>query len=455
MKNELKDNFEVFSFLKDLSPHSKKRAFQNKLVNIMEDIGTRFDQHEILTKEKLDDAIALLDAWDENQKKLNALKAYAQKNSISFETARKKFKLLPEFNYDVVLAQKKRSTLEADVEKLRSELTQYDPSVGDFSYKRKSGQRTTDDKQMPDENSDEIIEFSSVEQLVWYDWPIEVKKSGLSYGSKSAGSDSDASSGVGPGEEWLAYIFGGKVQGGSVSYDVVTKDGKAWEVKQLLTRSETIRPGTEGLKEYSNARAQLEKILTQLNEFSKTALSSKYAKFLSQTDKKRIEYISEFIDVEYEMIINKGEFPVERQRTLRAVMKVASLLKKQFMGNETLSKKKITLDSGREISLEHEKYYQVIKNVENIVGKTVIQSTELLSVLSSILSDAAFNNPTLFLDTWVSLIKPGNVFAQTDGVFVVNPRGYLLVPKNMINDAFKFVNVSQGVPKFSLRAEYW
>ena len=80
---------------------------------------------------------------------------------------------------------------------------------------------------------------------LWQDFPSKVPLAGRS--------------GVGPGEDRLADIFGGEVQGQNVSFDLEFSSGPlkgTWEVKAPDAEG-NIRPGTEG----TSAAAPLMKIL--------------------------------------------------------------------------------------------------------------------------------------------------------------------------------------------------
>ena len=76
-------------------------------------------------------------------------------------------------------------------------------------------------------------------------------------------------SGVGPGEDRLAAILGGEVQGQSESFDLQVGSGPfagKWEVKAPDNSSE-IRPGTEGITAFGPINKTLRIALDELSEF--------------------------------------------------------------------------------------------------------------------------------------------------------------------------------------------
>ena len=76
-------------------------------------------------------------------------------------------------------------------------------------------------------------------------------------------------SGVGPGEDRLAEILGGEVQGQSESFDLEITEGPfsgKWEVKAPDSAG-TIRPGTEGITAFGPINKTLRNAVDELAEF--------------------------------------------------------------------------------------------------------------------------------------------------------------------------------------------
>lgn len=434
--------------------------------------GEYLDASERAAKEAYEAAKAALAAWDDNEKKrlalIAAIEEKAREQKISVRTAKDKYQASlkndPIYAYDPKLGAKKRKTFEDELAKAEEEYAEYNPELRGYVTKKKGGAKSTADAVLPDKKTKTHVSIDEVKPLIWYVWPEKVvKKSGLSYGSKSAklapeDTGPDAAAGTGPGEEWLAHIFGGKVQGGGVSFDVVTPDGRAWEVKQLLSPSETIRPGTEGLKAYTGPRKRLESIMRQLKNFVTVAKKPMFDTVFDEEDKKKINFVSVFVEDDYEMIVDKGEFSDDRRIRLRSALKTVSEFKKRHSSSrdgDTVSVDTRVSLNDKEVKVDKPTFIDVAKRVERATGnKEVLKDFQVIELLTSTLKDAAFDSPTEFFNEWYNAIDLTKVFAQVDGIFIVNPRGYMMIPRSMLKNALKFNKVTQGRPRFALKVPF-
>lgn len=434
--------------------------------------GEFLDAREKAAKEAYESAQANLAAWDDNEKKrlalIAAIEEKAASSKISTKTASDKYKKIlttqPELAYDPKLGQKKRKTFEDELSKAEDLYANYNPQIRGYKADKKGGAKTTAAAVLPDKKTKAFLQINDVKPLEWYTWPDKIiKKAGISYGSKNAkismeDAGPEAASGTGPGEEWLGYIFGGKVQGGGVSFDVVTPDGRCWEVKQLLSSSETIRPGTEGLKAYTGPRKRLENIMRQLKNFSTTARRPTYDSVFTEEDKKKVNFVSVFVEDDYEMIVDKGEFSDDRRVRLRGVLKMISEFKKNYAasrdGDVVSVDTRVSLND-KEVKVDKPTFIDIAKKVEKATGnKEVLKDFEVIELLLTTLKDPAFDNPTEFFNEWYNAIDLSKVFSQVDGIFIVNPRGYMMIPTSMLKKALKFNKVTQGRPRFSLMVSF-
>jgi hypothetical protein len=286
------------------------------------------------------------------------------------------------------------------------------------------------------------------------------KKSGKSFGSAKAGAGSsgdEVGRTMGPGEEWLEFILGGQMQGGKVPYDIVTVDGRSWEVKALDGAGSMIRPGTEGRAAFAKPRKRLISIMTQIKNF--VALARRPGFFekgdLSESEANMISFVKVFVEDDYEMIVEKGEIGRDRFIAFRGILKSIQKFKHDHSGIDhdhgtAPVDTRISLND-KEVKVDKPTFIDVAKRVERATGdKSVLTGFEKFELLFSTLKDAAFDDPSEFFNEWFNSINIDNVFEHVDGVFIVNRNGFLMVPQSMFRKAFKFEIVSQGLPRFSL-----
>jgi hypothetical protein len=416
--------------------------------------GAALEAEELAAKVAYEKAKVDLEKWDVENAKRTALmqKAAAVGIKIGDNKASRELRQQPEFNYDAKVLQTKRSSLEDKLEKAQEEYGTYAPSAVGFKRVATGGSRTTADAQKPDPNARVYMSIDQVKPLQWYDWndPRWARTVGkIAYGSSKEKSGEEAA-GTGPGEERLAVIFGGKVQGGGVSFDVVTPDGRRWEVKALDTASTLIRPGTEGRAAFERPRVRLERIIKQLRNFS--IVAGKLGHELLATSKNDVallKYVEGFVSDELPML-SKGEIPSDRFRSLRAVLKSLAELRNRWNGGNQAKQVNTTIGlANQKIDVDKPTFIDVAKRVQRAKPDIdVLSNFEERELALASLKDDAFEHPDNFFNEWFDSIDVMKVFEQVDGVFIVNQTGFIMVPKPLFKKAFRFKRVSQGVPRF-------
>jgi len=357
----------------------------------------------------------------------------------------------PLYNFDVKIVQSKRPTLEKELAKVEAEYAAYDPAVTGYKVDAEDA-RAPAQAQLPEKGTQSFAKIKSIKPLQWYEWADPRWKTAIksiAYGSSKEKSGEEQS-GTGPGEKRLAQIFGGKMQGGGVSFDVVTPDGLRWEVKALDTKSALIRPGTEGLAAYEQPKQHLDRVMKQLKNFTAVVAKAGLEDYATPEEIKAFNYISSFVEGEYEMIVGKGEISGERVKTLRAVLRVTQALKSgwESQGAEDDIDTTVGL-ANKEVEVDKNTYIDVAKKVQKAVpSANVLDGLEQRELALATLKDHAFDDPGAFLDEWYDSIDVNRVFEQVDGVFIVSQTGFNMVPKSFFKRAFKFKKVSQGKPKF-------
>ena len=92
------------------------------------------------------------------------------------------------------------------------------------------------------------------------------------------------------------------------------------------------------------------------------------------------------------------------------------------------------------------------KKIEKSTNNSnVLNDIEEVDIAMTTLRDKAFDDPKKFFNEWFESIKISHVFSQIDGgVFIVNPKSFMMIPIDSAQAVIKFDSVSQGKPKFKL-----
>lgn len=437
----------------------KEHIFDSLLNEDSTTAGTDFDTAERDAKASYDAAKASLVAWDENKKKKDAYDAEMaklRKGGMGEERARKMLKAQDRYNFNVPLAAKRRETLEQELDKVEDRYSSFNPEVRSYvRAKRGDNVRSVGDKQLPPKGKKALLDINKIKFMVWHQWPAQLKKAKIPYGSKSAGEEtSQAGSGIGPGEDWVAHVFGGQVQGSAVSYDVVLPDGTSWEVKQILSSSNLIRSGTEGRKAFEEAKRRLNSVMSQLKNFITVSERVKLADAMGGEGARMLNFVKTFVDEDYEMIVGKGEVSKERFIDLRSVLftvkKIRDMLQGVDDGDHAKESQVVKLND-KAVSVTKPTFIDVAKKIEKDTGRDdILSDFEEFEIALATLKDGAFSDPRTFFNEWFNSIKVKNVFMDVDGMFIVNPQGFMIIPHSQFSSAIKFEKISQAQPRFAL-----
>ena len=247
--------------------------------------------------------------------------------------------------------------------------------------------------------------------------------------------------GVGPGEEKLAAELGGKIMGGSVSYDVILPSGEKLEVKEL-DKDGALRTGTEGAAAASRSVGIISKICDELNGMNLDILRD-------YTGDAYPDELDEFIRNDVPLI-QKGEMTTSR--ALGSESKFGLLQALQFIhevmqaagGEEHV----VSLDD-RQVPVDDVKFAKVVDVVEPGENEFNVEpiSREIAKAKSR-----AFDDPEWFIDdVWAHAAVPSEVFPAADALAIVTPDGYRLIPKSKLDNVLVFTRISQGKPRFKVK----
>lgn len=391
-----------------------------------------FELEELEAKQRYEKAKSDLQLWDEIQaKKLVYKKELESLRSKGITVAKAKELVKDLYCYNKT----KRKTLENELEKALERYSLFDPKINNYikTFKVRHKQMSSN----VFENIDALFDVDKIEHCIWHQWPEQIKISGISYSRNDQ-------MGIGAGEAWLANIFGGKLQGCHASFDIMMPNGSLWEVKQLLEKTDSIRIGTEGLRTFEEIFNRLKTVMKQLNEFVCFAKRLDIKQKLPIHNAAQLAYLEQFIDDEFDLIVKNGEISINRLRSIRAVLIVAQQLRSELIDGS--SKFSVSLGD-KTFVVDKSIYIDIMKRCSNDHS---LFGLEDIDFVLSMLSDNAFKEAKTFFNDWVSSIKVENVFSQIDGVFIVNPKCFMAIPKEKLETAMKFERISQGKPKFTL-----
>jgi len=268
--------------------------------------------------------------------------------------------------------------------------------------------------------------------------------------------------GVGPGEQRLAKILGGKVLGPSSSYDLALlgPDGKiveTWEVKEPDEQGQ-IRPGTEGVKIANKVSSLMSSVVSEMKEFI-NAVSSKEqtpAEFLGSSVT-LYEEVKNFLEAvpskrstkDNAELLTSGEI---QKSTLKGLSQQIINIQKIV---QDLQKNVLQIDvNGRTFQVSPVKMLKISRLLgldDDSTKEKLGDATEAAIALSS-LSNPVFENPQILSDLW-NEINAESVFGNTNGVILVDNEGFTFIPKTKLKSRLIFTRISQGRPRFAVSAQ--
>jgi hypothetical protein len=314
---------------------------------------------------------------------------------------------------------------------LKKNATKYHPALSDYSWESK--QSVSQSKYL---DSRQLLKITDITPLKWNKWPLEVIESGLEYGSNDV-------SGLGAGENWLAYVFGAHIMGKNSTFDLTMPDGTLWEVKQITKQSKTVRPGTLGTKMFTESFDSLKDVIRQIQAFS----SQIDYEQLDNENYKRCKFISGFIADEYGKIVEQGEISYNRFVCISSALHVMHDLAESF--SQQCEKHKISIsDIETTINTTELIRFANLFCIESLKDK-LKETNKNLHALSCITSDA-FKDPDSFLKDWFANITPSKAFPDIHGIILVNQNGFMTIPIENIDTAMTFSHVTLGKPKFEV-----
>lgn len=411
-----------------------------------------WDAAEQKARERYEAAVAELAAWDEASQAFQADTDKWHEDVRRWAAGDRKTRgRKPErpkvSNYPILVRNKKREKLQAVVDKEREIYGHYDPAVIGYVRQRQVKPRLDHGAKPPDKDKPVHADFDACKPTHWYAWPRrELMNSGSPYKSEVLG--------VGPGEDWFAWLFGGQVQGDQVSFDIVLPSGERWELKALENASSTFRTGTEGLEATAYARGRLGDIMRQLKKFVELVIEFDLERKLPAEQASMVNFVLVFVEEEFKNIVEKGEIAQARLRDLRRTTVTAYRLKK--MRARELADRVDDVD--RIVSLNNDEFRVTVPTFIDIARRVqrdvqrmnptrkvgVLDEYDEIDVALTVLNDSVFENPRWFWTDYFKMIQVEDVFQQVEGLVIINPLGFMKIPKGLLREALELKGLTMG-----------
>lgn len=291
-------------------------------------------------------------------------------------------------------ARKSRKSFEQNVQDAKEKYNKYNPDVTDLDFALADIEREEKDV-TPKYEFDEIrYPIDNFYGGKWWNWPNDVKDSGIQFGSSESG---ESEKSVGPGENWLAYMFGASVMGKGASYDLSTQDGRRWEVK-MIDSSKKIVTGKHGRKAAARIRESLVDPFTN-DMFKELKQSINDESFAAMLDSKMV-------------------------RNLRIIVNYAD-----------------TLVEVQEFKLNHLVTYRKVLYACKELSK--------VSALNGYFNHVAFANPDDYIEE-MCMISPRKVFPGIDGMFIVTKDAFFRIDNEDFDNMIHYDSISFGTVKFTV-----
>ena len=282
------------------------------------------------------------------------------------------------------------------------------------------------------------IDFTSLNKLTWYAWPDNI----ISYYKQQ-----DVN-GIGNGELCLKIMFNAQIMGAKKTFDLglLNESGKIdrWEVKSGLfdKSNRRIRLGINGSIALAPMIDYMSKILNDLDTFVNTY--------------KNLE-LHYWVDNDINNFIKELKLFIE---TFRSVFIVKGNLNKKL-----LNSLKYIIEKLVKINSKYEKFYKNVYHINDIIAinnltfeqYAAIKQTLYQNELSTITDDDRFivwlsslTIPVLrgfqsfddFYSKWLSLLEIKKAFQTIVGLFLVNEKGFFILPQENLKTYLSFASIS-------------
>lgn len=241
------------------------------------------------------------------------------------------------------------------------------------------------------------------------------------------------------GEHLVALTCGGRVMGSSVSYDIELPTGEKWEVKS--PHGTEVRSGAKGraaAEGYANLCKDLLHKMAPLDNV-----------FLDPVAPGLKKDIQSFI-AEKGSLIEKGEISGSTVEEMFELLRRVKKLYDKVVSRGEEATIEIMTNQGTGVAMVPQSQALRIASLAGIPLKE-IGGTEVASILSQ------FKEEDLKDPKGAALKKqptPEEVFNGTNGVIIVNKKGYYAIPHGALSEALSFLRVTMGTTMFQVEKAY-
>lgn len=253
----------------------------------------------------------------------------------------------------------------------------------------------------------------------------------------------DYHKGDAPGEYWVAELFGAeKPQGPYSTFDVAAADGTKWEVKEP-DKSGVFKGGTLSTQATAGMRESVRRVASQLAELEGNI-------DLTDADPELAAAVDDFLTRE-----KAGYRSIKRDEiTLGAAARLVEILKrlKKFSASGD-ARVQIDVGDGRsEGTVSRGTALRIAQLAGLDMGS--LGAAPITAAVSTI-DPGALEDPEGWIKNLLNSDKiVEETFGHVDGVVLVSPAGYMVVPKGETAKAFEFWGTTQARARFKVREGY-
>lgn len=298
------------------------------------------------------------------------------------------------------------------------------------------------------------VDISHIKSNQWYAWPEDIE---YMSGNKFKPKDS----GIGAGEGWLSFIFGGELQGQNSTFDIsiYNKSSEAferWEVKEFDPKTLVVRLGSHGTDAAIDISSEISEIVTQLKNFVETYDILNLTSYSNDDEKEIVDWLErytsslrKYIDLNYSKLVIKGDLSnADLKDLMPPCVGASNIFKKINVRCE--NKPSIINFCDRKLKLTFEQYTKFL-----LIVPDILTFNEKLIAIASVLKHDVLRgqqNYADFLTTWLEKLKPSKAFGNVDGVFLTHKLGFIKVSKDIVDNVFDYYRLGQGRrPNFKIK----
>lgn len=405
-----------------------------------------------------DAAKAEYERWLAERQKFEKAAELARSHGIDVDNASAMLRLrrkYPEYDYDPKLLKKEKQVKDRLAAAWKATQPEYNVEIGPAPFEMPAedrpapGSHVAARKKAPSSEKPVFMSPKDMQPLQTYLW-TDFNHIGLPpMGGFEDGSGGSA--GMHPGEDRIAKIIGGERQGDTVPFDIVDSEGMTWEVKGLPKPTSLIRPGAHGVTGAREATNALLKVMNEINEFV-NRVEEGGAAVVCDTNEQMNRYIAvrKFIKREQHDIF-RNEISAARFEALTLALENISRLRKMWSYESIRTLTGKLTHGDRDLDVPRLKLIKILR----ALADDDPSSRELLSTysprelaLAELETREAYDSPWDWMNAWGEKIDVEKIF-DVDGMFIVTPKGFNMVPRSMFRDVLELRKMSQDRPKYA------